>query len=88
MAFCQICWEIIKKDVKKFFVKSHSFVKFDKNLNATFISIIPKKAKSVEVRYFHISLVCGVYKIIFKVLANCINIGYREDYFKTTERFC
>jgi hypothetical protein len=40
-------------------------------LNATFVSLIPKKADAVDVKDFRpISLVRGVYKIISKVLAN------------------
>jgi hypothetical protein len=39
-------------------------------LNATFVSLIPKKADAVEVKDFKpIRLVGGVYKIISKVLA-------------------
>lgn len=39
--------------------------------NATFLALIPKKVGSVEVLDFRsISLVNGVYKILFKVLAN------------------
>ena len=40
-------------------------------MNATFISLIPKKYDATEVRDFRpISLIGGVYKIIAKVLAN------------------
>jgi hypothetical protein len=40
-------------------------------LNATFVSLIPKKADAVEVKDFRpISLVGRVYKMISKVLAN------------------
>jgi hypothetical protein len=40
-------------------------------LNATFVSLIPKKVDAVEVKDFRpISLVGGVYKMISKVLAN------------------
>ena len=40
-------------------------------MNATFISLIPKKSNAAEVRDFRpISLIGGVYKIIAKVLAN------------------
>lgn len=40
-------------------------------MNATFISLIPKKSDATEARDFRpISLIGGVYKIIAKVLAN------------------
>lgn len=55
----------------KDFLKFHSFMKFEKSLNATFIALIPKKVGIVEMRDFHlISLVNGVCKIILKVLVN------------------
>ena len=50
----------------------HFFAKgqFEKSLNATFITLIPKKNPTIEVKDFRpISLVGGVYKIIAKVLA-------------------
>ena len=44
---------------------------FEKNLNATFIALIPKKVDTVNVRDFRpISLVGSIYKIISKLLAN------------------
>ena len=44
-------------------------------MNATFISLIPKKVDAVEVRDFRpISLIGGVYKIIAKVLANRLKL--------------
>lgn len=48
----------------------HDKGQFEKSLNSTFISLVPKKAEAVEVRDFSpISLIGGVYKIIAKVLA-------------------
>jgi hypothetical protein len=53
------------------FKEFHTNGKFEKSLNATFISLIPKKAGAVEIKDFRpISLVGGVYKIISQVLAN------------------
>ena len=44
---------------------------FEKSLNASFLTLIPKKVDVVEVKDFQpISLVGGIYKIISKVLAN------------------
>ena len=51
---------------------------FEKSLNATFVTLIPKKHAAYEIRDFRpISLVGGVYKIIAKVLANrlCLVMG-------------
>jgi hypothetical protein len=46
--------------------------KLVKNLNVTFVSLVlPKKADAVEMKdFWPISLVGGMYKILFKVLAN------------------
>ena len=44
---------------------------FEKSVNASFLALIPKKVDVVEAKDFQpISLVGGIYKIIFKVLAN------------------
>jgi hypothetical protein len=49
----------------------HARGKFEKSLNATFVSLIPKKTGAMDVRDFRpISLVVGIYKIISKVFAN------------------
>ena len=71
MAFFQACWGIVKPDLMaiSFFANGQ----FEKSLNATFITLIPKKHAANEIRDFRpISLVGGVYKIITKVLANCL----------------
>jgi len=42
---------------------------FKKSLNATFVTLIPKKSTTIDVKDFRpISLIEGVYKIIAKVL--------------------
>jgi hypothetical protein len=61
----------MKEDIFAVFKEFHSRMKFEKSFNATFVSLIPKKAGVVDVKDFWlISLVSGVYKIISKVLAN------------------
>jgi hypothetical protein len=53
------------------FSQFHNRHQFEKSFNATFVSLIPKKADAVDVKDFKpISLVGGVYKLISKVLAN------------------
>jgi hypothetical protein len=70
----------------KVFKEFHSRGKFEKSINATFVSLIPKKAGVVDIKDFRpISLVGGVYKIISKVLANKAENGIGKDYFKFTE---
>lgn len=53
------------------FHEFHARGKFEKSINATFIALIPKKARAEDIKDFcPISLVGGVYKIISKVLPN------------------
>lgn len=55
--------------------ESYSFGKFEKSLDATFITRIPKRARTSYVKDFRpISLVNGVYKFNPKVLANHLSI--------------
>ena len=71
MAFFQACWGIVKSDLLGVFHNFYANGQFEKGLNATFITLIPKKQAVKEIRDFRpISLVGGVYKIIAKVLAN------------------
>lgn len=43
MGFFQTRWDIVKGDVMQIFNEFHSFQKFEKSLNTTFIALIPKK---------------------------------------------
>ena len=74
-AFYQACWGILKSDIMAVFHHFHVTGQFEKSLNATFITLIPKKAAAVDVKDFRpISLVGGVYKILAKVLAICLRM--------------
>jgi len=71
MAFFQKCWGVLKQDTMAVFSEFHNSCQFEKSFNATFVSLIPKKEDSVDVKDFMpISLVGGIYKLISKVLAN------------------
>ena len=76
MAFFQVCWGILKTDLMAVF--HHFFFakcQFEKSLNATFITLIPKKNLGTKVKDFRpISLVGGFYKIIAKVLATTLRM--------------
>ena len=49
----------------------HDYGKFEKSINSPFISLIPKVSGVSKLKDFcPISLVCRIYKIISKVLAN------------------
>jgi hypothetical protein len=71
IAFFQACWGVVKHDFMAVFAEFHRRRQLVKSLNATFISLILKKADAVEMKDFRpISLVRGVYKIVSQVLAN------------------
>jgi hypothetical protein len=55
MAFFKRCWDVV-------FIDFQSQRKLEKSSNATFVSLIPKKAGDVDAKDFRqISLVGGVY---------------------------
>jgi len=61
----------LKTDITAVLKEFQTSGKFEKSLNATFVSLIPKKAGAVDIKDFRpISLVGGMNKIISKVLAN------------------
>ena len=54
-----------------FFVYFHWHSVFEQSLNASFLTLIPKKSNAVNILDFHpINLVGSVYKLLSKVLAN------------------
>ena len=67
MAFFQACWDVIKSNLKEIFQVLFERGQFEKSLNATFISLIPKKSDAVEVKDFQlISLIGGFTKLLLK----------------------
>ena len=43
MAFFQKCWSVVEIDVMAFFDHFHRSSEFEQSLNASFLSLIPKK---------------------------------------------
>ena len=73
LAFWSFSWDFVKNEVLGFFKEFHKQSKFVKNLNATFLALIPKKQIVEDFKDLRpISLVGGLYKILTKVLANKI----------------
>ena len=67
MAFFQACWGILKLDIMVVIYHFHVTGQFEKSLNATFTTLIPKKAAIVEVKDFQpISLIGGFIKYLLK----------------------
>ena len=75
MAFFQACWDVVHTEVMESIKYFHEIGTFTKSLNATFLTLIPKKATAVEVKDFRpISLVGGMYKIFAKLLASWLKL--------------
>jgi hypothetical protein len=71
IAFFRKCWEVLKVAIMMVLRDFRNGEKFEKSLNATFISLIPKKVGPVEIKVFQRNnLISNMYKIISKVLAN------------------
>jgi len=71
MASFKKCWSVVEIDVMAFFDHFHKSSEFERSLNASFLSLIPKKNKALNIKDFRpISLVGSVYKLLSKVLAN------------------
>ena len=73
LAFWSFSWDFVKNEVLGFFKEFHEHGRFVKQLNATFLVLIPKKQTVEDFKDLRpISLVGGLYKILTKVLANII----------------
>jgi hypothetical protein len=71
MAFFQKCLRVVEKDIMDFFDEVYDHCQFEQSLNASFITLIPKKVNASNIRDFRpISLIGSVYKLLGKVLAN------------------
>ena len=88
MAFFQKCWTVLEKDVMDFFGEVHAYCKFEKSLNTTFLSLIPKKVDATNIRDFRpISLIGSIYKLLAKVLANRLKLVLDDVIFESQNSF-
>ena len=88
MAFFQKCWRVVEDDIMAFFGEVFEFYKFEKSLNATFISLIPKKVNALNICDFRpISLIGSIYKILAKVLANRLALVLDNIIFEAQNSF-
>lgn len=70
MLFFQKCWDIIQEDLMEVFAEFYERGIICKGVNVTFLVLLPKKSKAMDlVDYRPISLVGSPYKIIAKVLS-------------------
>ena len=52
LAFYQSCWNSVGSDVMAVCKEFHEHGQFEKSLNTTFLTLIPKKASAVEIKDF------------------------------------
>jgi hypothetical protein len=72
----------------KVFNEFHVRGKFERSLNASFITLISKIPGNVDLKDFHLfSLVGGIYKIIVKILANKLKIVLEKIISKSQSAF-
>ena len=70
MAFFQKCWSAVEVDVMAVFMHFHRYSVFERSLNASFLTLIPKKNNAIDDK----DLVGSVYKLLSKVLANRLRV--------------
>ena len=88
LAFWSFSWDFVKNEVLGFFEEFHEHSRFVKNLNATFLVLIPKKQIVEDFKDLRpINLVGGLYKILKKVLANRIKRVMNKVISKTQNAF-
>ena len=75
MAFFQKCWSVVEKDVMDVFDYFNRHSMFERSMNASFLTLIPKKCNVVNIKDFRpINLVGSVYKLLSKVLASRLRV--------------
>ena len=52
LAFWQSSWNLVKKEVMGFFREFHKHGRFVRNLNSTFLALVPKKGDAKDLRDF------------------------------------
>jgi len=88
MAFFQTCWDVLRVDIMKVFSDFRTRGKFEKSVNASFISLISKIPGATNLKDFHpISLVGGIYKIIAQALANRLRMVMEKIISKSQSAF-
>lgn len=75
-AFVRASWSFLEDDFCQLFQEFHHRGKLNKELNATFLTLIPKIPNPAESKDFEpISLVGSVYKLISKMLPNRLKVA-------------
>lgn len=72
--FYQTCWDIIRSDVCGFVLQFFAFGKIYRNLNSSFVALIPKMEGANSVTHFRpIAMANFCFKIITKIIADRLN---------------
>ena len=74
MAFFHKCWRVVEDDVMAVFKHFHRYSVFERSLNASFLTLIPKKSDAVNIKDFRPISLGSVYKLLSKVLANRLRV--------------
>ena len=87
-AFFHKCWIVVEKDVMAFFEHFLRHSVFERSMNASFLSLIPKKSNALNIKDFRpISLVSSMYKLLSKVLANRLRAVLDNPIFESQNSF-
>ncbi|XXG72211.1 hypothetical protein AAC387_Pa07g1359 [Persea americana] len=72
-SFIKAGWGFLEEDYKSMLSEFHLRGRISKEMNATFLTLIPKVPNQIELKdYRPISLVGCLYKLLAKILANCL----------------
>ncbi|GKV33229.1 hypothetical protein SLEP1_g41758 [Rubroshorea leprosula] len=86
--FIKFAWNSLKEDFVSFFGEFHQHGRLVKGLNSSFLTLIPKKLNSVELKDFRpISLIGCIYKLLAKVLANRLKMVMSQIISNTQSAF-
>ena len=89
MAFFHKCWSVVEKEVMAFFVHFHRHSVFEWSVNASIITLIPKKSFALSIKDFRpISLVGSMYKLLSKVLVNRLRAVLDNLIFESQNFLC
>ena len=72
ISFYRHYWDLIQKDLIKMLFYSHRSLRLGRNMNSSFLALVPKESNPSSLfRYIPISL-CNSYKIFTKIIASSL----------------
>jgi hypothetical protein len=80
-AFIQCYWGILREDAMNVFHELHAQVKFERSLNVSFIALISKKARAVDIKYFALSVLQAAFtKLSLKFSLTCLKQCWKKSF--------